>query len=61
MTPWSKFYRTRSSDLERIEEQVTEETNEAQHRALRDRLVNDKCEEYGVNPKQGDKSQSGFC
>lgn len=50
-----------SSDLERVEEQVTEEANEAQHGAFRDGLVDDECEEYGVNPEQGDESQGGFC
>lgn len=49
------------SDLERVEQQVTEEANEAQHGAFWDGLVNDECKEDGVNPKQGDESQSGLC
>ena len=40
-----------SSDLERVEEQVAEETNEAQQGAFRDGLVDDKGEEDGMNPK----------
>lgn len=49
------------SDLERVEQQVTEETNEPQHGAFRDRLIDDKGEEDGMYPKQRDESQSGFC
>lgn len=48
------------SDLERVEEQIAEEANETQHWAFRDGLINDEGEEDGVNPKQGDESQSGF-
>lgn len=41
-----------SSDLERVEEQVTEEANEAQHGAFRDGLIDDEGEEDGVDPEQ---------
>lgn len=50
-----------SSDLEGVEQEVTEETNEAQHGAFGHRLVNNKGEEDGVNPQQGDESQSRLC
>ncbi len=56
-----KFHVKLSSHLERVEQQVTEEANEAQHGAFRDGLVDDESEEDGVNPKQGDESQSGLC
>jgi len=49
------------SDLEGVEQKVTKETNEAKHGAFRDRLINDKGEEDGVNPKQRDESQGGLC
>lgn len=49
------------SDLEGVEQQVTEETNEAQHGAFRDGLVDDEGEEDGVDPQQRDESQSGLC
>lgn len=50
-----------SSDLERVEEQVAEKANEAQHGAFRDGLIDDEGEEDGVNPKEGNKGQSGLC
>lgn len=50
-----------SSDLEGVEQEVTKEANEAKHGAFGDRLVNDEGEEDGVNAKQWDKSQCGFC
>lgn len=50
-----------SSDLEGVEEEVTEETNEAQHGAFRDGLIDHEGEEDGMNPKQRDESQSGLC
>lgn len=46
------------SDLVGVEQQVIEETNEAQHGAFGHRLVNEEGEEDGVNPQQGDESQS---
>lgn len=58
---WVKVHVKLSSRLERVEQQVTEEANEAQHGAFRDGLVDDEGEEDGVNPKQGDESQSGLC
>jgi len=50
-----------SSDLERVEEQVAEKANEAQHGAFRDGLIDDEGEEDGVNPKEGNEGQSGLC
>ncbi|KAF3844086.1 hypothetical protein F7725_016134 [Dissostichus mawsoni] len=47
-----------SSDLERVEEQVAEKANEAQHGAFRDGLIDDEGEEDGVNPKKGNE---GLC
>ncbi|TNN70941.1 hypothetical protein EYF80_018757 [Liparis tanakae] len=38
------------SDLERVEQQVAEEADEAQHGAFRDGLIDDEGEEDGVNP-----------
>lgn len=49
-----------SSDLEGVEQEVTEEANEAKHGALRDRLINDEGEEDSVNAEQRDESQRGF-
>lgn len=42
--------------LEGVEQEITEEANEAQNRAFRNRFINDKGEEDGMNPKQGNES-----
>lgn len=47
--------------LEGVEQEITEEANEAQNRAFRNRFINDKGEEDGMNPKQGNQSQGRFC
>lgn len=47
--------------LEGVEQEITEEANEAQNRAFRNRFINDKGEEDGMNPKQGNESQGRFC
>lgn len=47
--------------LEGVEQEITEEANEAQNRAFRNRFINDKGEEDGMNSKQGNESQGRFC
>jgi len=47
-------------DLERVEQEVTEEPYEAQHGALGDGLVDDEGEEDGMNAQQRDERESGL-
>lgn len=57
---WFKRKVSLCSDLKRVEEQVIEETDGSQQRALLGRLVDDKSEEDGVNSQQRDEGQGGF-
>lgn len=56
-----KVHGKQCSDLEWVEQQVTEEADEPQHWTFRDRLIDNKGEEDGVNPEQRNESQSGLC
>ena len=50
-----------TSDLEGVEQQVTEESCEPQCWALGDGLVDDEGEQDAVDAQQGDQGEGGLC